>query len=300
MIKHPSVLLAATLLVLPYLLHADLIEVGDSQVVTLNAQQNGDPKVDLTWGVPIKVTAGTYHFHLEDSYWNFGIYGWRNEVVGGVLIYDTNLNILARNPMVEGKDPNLTVRDLDFYVPCDQTLLAGVADNYISDNGGSAIFALTKTGNPATPVIEKGPVSITVSPGDIATFTVIASSSLPLGFQWRFNNTEIPGATNAVLTIPSVSTTDVGSYDTMVINAFGTNISNPARLAILDLKRVAAVFLDGPVGSNYRIEFTPAVEPADWQVLTNITIPSRPYIYVDYESSGKPERFYRATPILSP
>jgi hypothetical protein len=281
----------------PTPLRADLVNVGDSQLVTLHSWLNGDPRVDRAWGVPIQVTAGTYHFHLENSYWNFGIYGRDNEAVGGVTIYDTNLVVVASCPFAYGKDPNVTVRDFDFDVPCDQTLLAGVMDNYINDNAGDAIFTLTKTANPTPPQIVQQPKSVTASPGASAAFVVAATGKFPIGYQWRFNDVAISDATNTTLTLQSVTPTAVGFYDVVVSNVFGTVLSERARLALLDVKVVAALFLDGPIGSTYQIEWTPSLSPTNWQVLTNVDLPTKPYVYIDFDSFGKPERLYRAKAI---
>jgi len=55
-------LLAINAILTQCALQADLINVGDTQTITLDAEINGDPKVNPSWGVPINVTAGTYHF----------------------------------------------------------------------------------------------------------------------------------------------------------------------------------------------------------------------------------------------
>jgi hypothetical protein len=49
------------------------------------------------------------------------------------------------------------------------------------------------------------------------------------------------------------------------------------------------------VGSNYLIQATSNL-PAGWTTLTNITLSSQPYIYVDYNSVTNKQQFYRAVP----
>lgn len=54
--------------------------------------------------------------------------------------------------------------------------------------------------------------------GTPVTFEVRAVSQTPVRYQWRRNGVAIPGATNAVYTIPSASATDTGSYTVLAEN----------------------------------------------------------------------------------
>ncbi|MCI0747126.1 MAG: immunoglobulin domain-containing protein, partial [Verrucomicrobia subdivision 3 bacterium] len=83
------------------------------------------------------------------------------------------------------------------------------------------------------------PASITAQPtnthvnlGDSATFCVGVSGTPPIQYQWRQNGANIPDATNACLTIPSVQLTNGGTYNVIIENAYGTAASVPALLTI--------------------------------------------------------------------
>jgi hypothetical protein len=89
----------------------------------------------------------------------------------------------------------------------------------------------SSTSNPATlvvydpPDITTQPLSQTVNPGDSATFTVAASGTPPLSYQWRKNGGTIPGATLAsftILTPPGTQQVDEGNYSCYVYNAAGS------------------------------------------------------------------------------
>lgn len=101
-------------------------------------------------------------------------------------------------------------------------------------------IAGTQTSNAATltvtdpPVITKQPASSTVNPGDSATFSVSATGTMPLGYQWRKGSNEIPGATNASLTLSNVKESDEGSYQCLVSNVAGSQLSNTAALTVND------------------------------------------------------------------
>lgn len=61
-------------------------------------------------------------------------------------------------------------------------------------------------------MITNQPASQSVSAGGTASFTVGASGSPPIFYQWFFNGELIPGATNNVLTLTNVSSSQAGSY----------------------------------------------------------------------------------------
>ncbi len=87
------------------------------------------------------------------------------------------------------------------------------------------------------PVITLQPVTQTVFQGDTATFTITATGTAPLMYQWQFQGTSfiftnISGATNPVLTIPNAQITNQGNYFVTVTNNFGSTNSNIATLMV--------------------------------------------------------------------
>ncbi len=83
-----------------------------------------------------------------------------------------------------------------------------------------------------TPVISGQPQAITVDAGTPATFTVVASGSGTLTYQWRRNGINIPGANSSSYTIPSAAASDVALYSVVVSNADGPTTSTPAQLTV--------------------------------------------------------------------
>ena len=79
-----------------------------------------------------------------------------------------------------------------------------------------------------TPVIGTQPLSQTVDANTPVTFSVIATGS-PLTYQWRFNGTPIPSATNSTYVIASVSPTNAGTYKVIV---GAVTVSAPAVLSV--------------------------------------------------------------------
>ncbi len=84
----------------------------------------------------------------------------------------------------------------------------------------------------ALPVISNAPPSLNLSAGSAATFTVVAGGTPPLSYQWKFNGTNISGATNAGFAISTVNSSDQGVYTVVVSNSSGAIESAGATLTV--------------------------------------------------------------------
>jgi hypothetical protein len=93
----------------------------------------------------------------------------------------------------------------------------------------------TLTVNPASvgPSITTQPSNQTVTVGQTATFSVVASGTAPLTYQWQKNNLNIPGAMAASYTTPATVSGDNGATFRVIVTNPVTNItSNPATLTV--------------------------------------------------------------------
>lgn len=98
--------------------------------------------------------------------------------------------------------------------------------------GSSAVFRIQFTGGTA-PSITTQPSNQTVLQGQPATFTVAASGSATLNYQWQRNQVNISGATSPSYTITSTTASDNGArFRCVVTNPFGTATSNEATLTV--------------------------------------------------------------------
>jgi len=88
------------------------------------------------------------------------------------------------------------------------------------------------TTGPTPPAIIGQPQNQVGIYGGTATFAVIASGSIPLFYQWRFNGTDLPQATNATLTLTNLQATHLGAYSVFVSNRYGTALSREATLEL--------------------------------------------------------------------
>jgi len=85
----------------------------------------------------------------------------------------------------------------------------------------------------SAPIIIAQPQSQTADAGDAATFTATAAGTAPLSYQWRFNGTDIAGATASAYTRSDLQSGDAGAYSVMVNNAVGSVASSEAVLTVI-------------------------------------------------------------------
>jgi len=87
---------------------------------------------------------------------------------------------------------------------------------------------------PVGPMITQQPTNIAAAVGGSATFSVAATGSEPLTYQWQLDGNGVAGATNPVYTVPNVQATDAGNYSVVIVNSIGVTNSAIAALTILD------------------------------------------------------------------
>ncbi|HSH14998.1 MAG TPA: immunoglobulin domain-containing protein, partial [Verrucomicrobiae bacterium] len=90
---------------------------------------------------------------------------------------------------------------------------------------------------PAT--ITRQPEGGMVNPGEDFTFTVAATSSTPIRYQWRFNDADLPGATGPSLSLANIQEENGGNYQVIVTDGIGSVRSDIAVLTVLIAPRVA-------------------------------------------------------------
>jgi hypothetical protein len=101
----------------------------------------------------------------------------------------------------------------------------------------SAVASLQVTLDAQPPTIDVPPQNRTVQAGGSVTFSISASGTNPLNYQWRKDSSGIspasnPTATNSTLSLSNVSTADQGTYDVVVANNYGSVTSAGATLTV--------------------------------------------------------------------
>jgi hypothetical protein len=114
---------------------------------------------------------------------------------------------------------------------------------------------------PAVPFITQQPSDVTVLPTEPASFSVAASGSLPLAYQWKKNGVNIPGATAATLSFAAVADTDAGVYSVGITNIFGGLVSSNATLTVQTMSQ--ETFKVRTLTTNNLITANPALQAGD-------------------------------------
>ncbi len=122
-----------------------------------------------------------------------------------------------------------------------QTSQAGLYSVLVFNSAGSVESSAAQLTIVLPPNIAIQPVSRAVrirpDPAALAnintTFTITATSgNSALGYQWKFDGVNIPGATASSLTVNNVQLENEGDYTCAVIDSVATVLSQPARLAV--------------------------------------------------------------------
>jgi glucose/arabinose dehydrogenase len=121
---------------------------------------------------------------------------------------------------------------------------------YLARDGGE-VFRVQYTANTA-PSISTQPSSTTVSAGQTARFTVTASGTAPLTYQWQRNGVNIPNANAASYSFTTTANDDGAMFRVIVSNSVGSATSNAATLNVLSNIAPTARITAPASGTRYR------------------------------------------------
>jgi hypothetical protein len=147
---------------------------------------------------------------------------------------------------------------------------------------GPTAATITITGGSFTqqvPTITREPMSLSVSTGRNATFSVAATGTGTLSYHWYKDGAPIAGATNASYTVSDVTSSSAGTYHVAVTNAAGKAVSNTVRMEVTAArKKYPAVSLkvlgDSEIVAGLRrgrVLFTRTQDAADLTVYYALT-----------------------------
>jgi len=103
-------------------------------------------------------------------------------------------------------------------------------------NGNELIAAATGGGisiwQPIAPVISAPVQSSVVPSATNVELSVGVGSVSPLDYQWQFDGTDIPDATNSALNIANVTALNSGTYTVLITNAIGDSTTSSATVTV--------------------------------------------------------------------
>jgi hypothetical protein len=104
---------------------------------------------------------------------------------------------------------------------------------------------------------------VSVAAGQKATFSVVASGTAPLTYQWQKNGTPIGGATGAIYTTLATTASDNNATFVVVVsNSAGAATSNPATLTVTSDTTPPTVSISSPTSGATVSGFTPVTVSA--------------------------------------
>jgi hypothetical protein len=165
-----------------------------------------------------------------------------------------------------------------------------------------AVRFLFSSALPAPPTINSQPQSQAGVPGGTGSFSVSASGTAPLQYQWALNGTNLASQTSSTLTLTNLQQTDFGNYMVLVSNDGGSVPSTPAALTQAVQPLLVPVSFDSSaftfsflseLGPTYAVEFkTDLMDDPQWQPLTNFSGTGATLQAVDSGATNE-QRFYR-------
>src|ERR1019366_710938 len=131
----------------------------------------------------------------------------------------------------------------------------------------------TVTSNPAmltvsaavlapAPAITAQPVGQTVTVGNTASFSVVATGTAPLNYQWQKNGTAIAGATASGYTTPATASADDDATFTVTITDSDGAITSHAAMLTVIAAAVAPAILTQPAAQTVTAGSTAAFSVA--------------------------------------
>ncbi|HTH48803.1 MAG TPA: lamin tail domain-containing protein [Candidatus Limnocylindria bacterium] len=120
-----------------------------------------------------------------------------------------------------------------------------------------------------------GPVVIVTQPsnqtnvvGQNVVFSVNATGTAPLAYQWQVNRTNIPGATGAFLALNNITKADAGPYRVSVTNSINAVLSDEATLTVNDVPPPSGVITN--IAYLHTLEDVVNYQPTDTTTLFQV------------------------------
>ncbi len=186
-----------------------------------------------------------------------------------------------------------------------QTNQAGNYAVLAANNWGSVTSALATLTVNVPVFITTQPQSVAAMEGQTATFTVTASGTPSLSYQWYFNGAPMgSGSYSSTLSVSGAGTNNAGSYAVVVNNSYGSVTSAVATLTVTN--PVINLSLSGgggrsstgftfrasiPAGSTYVV--VASTNLVDWTPIATNVAQSASTVITDSQAASYPRRFYK-------
>ncbi|MFZ0826152.1 MAG: endonuclease/exonuclease/phosphatase family protein [Verrucomicrobiia bacterium] len=151
------------------------------------------------------------------------------------LVNSNSVGTLWINPAAEGDSGVSTGESVSTFTVVSYALRENTGEGALSlDNlrVGTSFADVVSGESGQPPAITVQTQNQTVTNGADATFSVNATGTPPLTFQWQCNGTNLPGAVSSNLALTGVTFAQAGIYVVVVTNTAGSTLSDPVALSV--------------------------------------------------------------------
>jgi len=206
---------------------------------------------------------------------------------------------------------NLKIATITNAVFSGSNIFIGYWDSYASVSDNAALsFGLVdnvrveRMFTNVPPYITVAPESVETSTGNNAQFTMTAGGTPALSYQWRFNGTNLAGATGSSYTRLNAQAIHAGDYSVVVTNNSGSVTSAVATLTLtpsipLQFTSITAlpegkVSLGVTGDPGFNVLLQTSTNLLDWSALTNLLNPTGTLSFTNAPAAEVPYQFFRA------
>jgi len=184
-----------------------------------------------------------------------------------------------------------------------QAAQAGTYTVLVSNTYGSVLSSNAILTVLVPPAITVPPSNQTAVVGTSASFTVTATGTTPLAYQWTFQGAKLPGATATTLLLTGLQATQAGSYAVVVTNTAGSITSAVASLTVLSKGAIIGLSLSNgtsvsitfasQAGLNYLLEYKNTLTDSTWTLLGPTVTATGSVLVLQDTNTPVASRFYR-------
>lgn len=270
-----------------------------------NVSTVGQQNINVAWSIRLSGTASKYS-RLQYTTNGTDFVDFSVPVsLSADSVFERKTNNLSAIPSVNN-NANFAFRIVSEF---ESTAINNANANYVTAGtgnygaGGTMRYdMMTVYGSPlitgTAPIITNQPINQTASQGDSITFSVGADGTAPLSYQWRFDLTDINGATTASYTRSNVQPTHAGNYSVIVSNSAGFTTSTNAALTlfvpqpVLSMPTAGTMAWQGLSNLNYTVQTSTNLTATNWTALGTATSTSGVLSFTNVPATDA-QRYYR-------
>ena len=157
--------------------------------------------------------------------------------VDGVLMAQTNTAVRPIGDLSPSSNPGFAIGNTSgtsYNFPFNGLIdEVGVYSRALDQGEIQSIYNTSSHATCVAPIILTQPTNQTAVVGNPTTIIVSAAGTPTLIYQWSFNGTNLPGATDSRLSFSSVQTNNAGTYSVQITNPIGMTNSTTALLTVV-------------------------------------------------------------------